>query len=313
MQLGQVFSDYSRLLSLPAPSTGAIAQLLTRIQTGIKRGGFVDIHNSAQQDLQLQAIQKVLIFSLNSGTGTALKKWHAVFFKPQSQAKARAVADDMEEGLPFFDIRQKVIGSQESLGRAEVLVKSPAEVQEQKFNFLKCGEFAPLLGEVTLPFSLIVSGKPGSGKTTFFMQLIRHICISYPSQRVLFVSNEEGFSPSMAAKLKRFNFGNVRNLAITEDLPRSIDYDFVFVDSVNSLRLDLPQFKALIAKQNARGGAFLAIMQATKQGRFKGASEFEHYPSISLGASGGVIENIKNRFGGAGEFVAYKTLKPTKR
>lgn len=306
----KLVANYRALLARPVNSS-ALSTLLNYLQEGIMAGAFDSLPRSEKS--QIEAMQKALVFALNSGGGSSLLKWHAVFFRGISTRNMRSnlrkpVANSVSNRK--FDISKKLPPETRltpSLsGGQEIKFKTPQSVQAQHFDYFKTGAFANLLGKVCLPFSLIISGKPGSGKTTFFMQLIRHTCLSYPQEEVLFVSNEEGFSPSMAEKLKRFDFGGVHNLAITEELPRSLKkYRFVFVDSVNSLRMDLERFKRVIAEQDARGGAFLAIMQATKQGRYKGASEFEHYPSISLSASEGVIENVKNRFGGAGEYRSY--------
>lgn len=309
--VAKILADYERLLAKPITDPSAEARLLAYLQQAIVAGVFA----RAEQNLKLriEAMQKALVFALNSGGGASLLKWHAVFFRdlsPNSATKIKATPQKTTSNRKF-DISKKLPAEQrkqsgDSLA-GDITYKTPQSVQSQHFDYFKTGAFANLLGKVCLPFSLIISGKPGSGKTTFFMQLIRHTCLNYPQDEVLFVSNEEGFSPSMAEKLKRFDFSQIHNLAITEELPRSLKkYRFVFVDSVNSLRMDLEKFKQIIAEQDARGGAFLAIMQATKQGRYKGASEFEHYPSISLSADAGVIENVKNRFGGSGEYCSYR-------
>lgn len=110
-----------------------------------------------------------------------------------------------------------------------VLIKSAKSIAEQEYNFFKAGDFGEVFGEVAVPFSLMVSGVPGSGKTSFLLQLIKHVSKTYARHRLLFVSNEERFNPSLGTKLKRFDMLNCDNLDIAENLPSNLnDYDFIF-------------------------------------------------------------------------------------
>jgi hypothetical protein len=65
------------------------------------------------------------------------------------------------------------------------------------------------------------------------------------------------------------------NLYVTSELPQGLSfYDFIFLDSVNSLNLTPENLKALKAVNPTK--SFVFIFQTTKEGKFRGANTFQH-------------------------------------
>lgn len=190
--------------------------------------------------------------------------------------------------------------------RHGVKIRSAKSIAQQEYNFFKAGDFSKVFGEVAVPFSLMVSGVPGSGKTSFLLQLIKHVSKTYARHRLLFVSNEERFNPSLGTKLKRFDMLDCDNLDIADSLPSDLtDYDFIFLDSVQSLRLSVEDFKQQINQLTSAGICLFFVFQATKSGSFRGSLEYEHEVDISLKVEGGRATVVKNRFGGSGYYKIF--------
>jgi hypothetical protein len=81
-------------------------------------------------------------------------------------------------------------------------------------------------------------------------------------------------SPTLALKLKELNAAN-NNLDIAGTIPDDLSgYDFVFLDSVTSLKLSPDDLKKLEEKNPKIG--FVYVFQVTKAGKARGTNEFMH-------------------------------------
>lgn len=300
------------------PSLSAQKEFLRSLQLAIRQGRLTSANANR---VLIDKMQKVLVFSINSG-GNSFNHWKRHWISSKNYAPKRGVRysgsqwhystlpnPGLHQELPLVYDQGLAHKQSQGLVATRAQIKTPRDIVEQKFNFFKTGNFTDLLGEVTIPFSLMVSGEPGSGKTSFFLQLIKHVSEQYPSQKVLFISNEERFNPSMCGKLKRFALVHQSNIDIADALPNSqlLGYDFVFFDSVQSLKVSIDEFQRLIKDITHRGAVVFFVFQATKSGRFRGSLEYEHEVDISLQAKKGLISVIKNRFGGSGFYEAYNS------
>lgn len=304
------FNKYhSRFLSLGEyPSKAEQYALLHQIQQAIKNG---DINAKNCDSHKLMLIQKILVFSLNSG-GTGFKSWKQHFWGERLNLKKPKRRKSDLSGL-VYDIsqKQKAAAKTQPKNNAEpidrnAIIKKPKDIAMQEYNFFNTGKFSDLLGTTTLPFSLMITGVPGSGKTTFFLQLIKHTSNNYPNKKILFISNEERFNPSMGAKLKRFNMIENENIDIADRIPPDLyNYSFIFFDSVQSLRLSVDEFKQKIEDLMKSGICLFFVFQATKSGQFRGSLEYEHEVDISLKAKAGQVSVEKNRFGGSGKYTVF--------
>lgn len=239
----------------------------------------------------------------------------AVVLKPNTEV--RCMVYDISEKAKDFKAEAKTntitnVTTNSTTKRAKpsnrqgAKIRSAKSIAQQEYNFFKAGDFSKVFGEVAVPFSLMVSGVPGSGKTSFLLQLIKHVSKTYARHRLLFVSNEERFNPSLGTKLKRFDMLDCDNLDIADSLPSHLnDYDFIFLDSVQSLRLSVEDFKQQINQLTSAGICLFFVFQATKSGSFRGSLEYEHEVDISLKVEGGRATVVKNRFGGSGYYQIF--------
>lgn len=154
------------------------------------------------------------------------------------------------------------------------------------------GKWKTLLGDPAKGFSMMVFGNPGQGKSTFALGLARDLA---SAGKVLFVSAEEHGSYTLQDKLSRVG-GGVQNLHFAGKLgevPLS-DYQYLFVDSVQVAGLSLEAFRAM--KRDYPRLSIILIMQATKEGNFKGNQEWGHEVDTIVQVEEGKATTTKNRF-----------------
>ncbi len=134
------------------------------------------------------------------------------------------------------------------------------------------GKWRELIGDPSTTFTAMVFGKPKMGKSYLCVEFAGYLARNHG--RVLFVAKEEGLDMTLQEKL---NDKNVKhpNLFVASVLPESlVEYDFVFLDSVNRLGLtpeDLQRLKAFNSTKS-----FVFVFQSTKQGNFRGDNSFQH-------------------------------------
>ena len=173
----------------------------------------------------------------------------------------------------------KAVGSQQFLGS----VFSP-------LNF--SGKWIKLIGQPSEPFKLMIYGKAGSGKSTLALQFAKYIASSQ-NKKVLYVAHEEGFSYTLQEKMRRLNLAD-KNLSIIDTLPNNFNgYDYVFIDSINSLGLEAEDLRKM-----SKDKSYVYIFQSTKDGNFRGSQEFEHDVDTSILVENMIAVARKNRFGG---------------
>ena len=103
--------------------------------------------------------------------------------------------------------------------------------------------------------------------------------------------SQEGASLSLKNKVTHFTVDNIylgdaMNLSSLQYLLTNSSYKFVVIDSVNHMSITPKELRKLRALHPTK--AFICILQATKEGNFKGSNEFEHDVDISI-----KIENRK--------------------
>lgn len=157
------------------------------------------------------------------------------------------------------------------------------------------GKFKELMGEPGKGFDVMIYGKPGNGKSTFALQLAEYIGERYAD--VLYVSSEQYDTASLKQNIA-MNGIDTDYIFWTDALNRKdvSKYDFVVIDSINNLDLDIEAFKDL--KNKNRNTSFILIFQVTKDGNFKGSQEWEHEVDMVVHVEKGVAEIEKNRFQG---------------
>ncbi len=173
------------------------------------------------------------------------------------------------------------------------------------FNILKMsGEYADVLGEeIELPFVLIAYGKGGSGKSTYSIGLAKYFSMQ-KGKKVLYIAEEEKVSKKLLDKFDRLKARN-SNLYVAQELDEKIikDFDIVVLDSATSMMLQAEYLQKL--KDNNPGTSFIVVLQALKDGQFRGTNMWEHICDIKQRVEDGNVINEKNRFGAYGKLRVY--------
>jgi predicted ATP-dependent serine protease len=186
-------------------------------------------------------------------------------------------------------------------------VISSTELQKMNFTLFGFdGEWQNHLGKVMIPFSMMVHGKPGSGKSTYCIKMANH-CAANMGKNVLYVGNEEGFGPTMKEKFDRLNAYH-DNLHLTGEMPDEIDknYDIIFLDSVHTLGIGPEEMDELIETLHDQKTAIVFIFHSTKDGTYRGATTNEHLIDISTKIESGLASTPKNRYGGTQKMYVFE-------
>lgn len=165
------------------------------------------------------------------------------------------------------------------------------------------GKWEHMFGKPSPNFSMMLTGAPSSGKTTLLLEFAYYLAVNFG--KVIYISTEEFGSKTLQDKLKLVvknldkNGGDNKffvpdQLYFSKGMADLTDYDFVIIDSVSDVYLDIENYKELsdIYPQKA----FILVLQYTKAGQFRGTKEWEHEVDIYSEISGGVVSTIKNRF-----------------
>jgi hypothetical protein len=131
---------------------------------------------------------------------------------------------------------------------------------------------------------IMVWGSPGSGKTVKLLKFAKYLASI--GLKVLYVANEEWLRSTFTEKIVQFDIRH-NNLSFAQHLPENIaQYDAVFLDSVQSLGMDLEAYRHFRANHctDADGKPnklTVAIIQSTKDGDFRGGKDWEHEMDIA--------------------------------
>jgi predicted ATP-dependent serine protease len=150
-----------------------------------------------------------------------------------------------------------------------------AQFQYPKYDFV--GRWRDFFGEPSINCHYMIYGLPKSGKSTFCMHFAKYLADNHGS--VLYVASEEGFSQTLKNKMTNFglqsdnmSFSNFREATpIMEVAP---DYDFIFIDSVNFIKISPEEIREM--KHKNKRLSLITIQQATKDGEFRGSQEYAH-------------------------------------
>lgn len=140
------------------------------------------------------------------------------------------------------------------------------------------GKWADFIGQPSKNFHAMIYGRPKQGKSILSVQFAQYLSMY---GRVLYVASEEGFSVTLQNKIKEFamdnpnlDFANFRTYEQIREALHVRKYSFVFIDSVNFIKITPEDIEDL--KADNKNTAFITIQQATKNGNFRGSQEFAH-------------------------------------
>lgn len=140
------------------------------------------------------------------------------------------------------------------------------------------GKWLALIGDPCPGFSAMIFGKPKYGKSTLALDLAGYLAREHG--HVLYVAKEEGLDATLQAKIRELQVNHPR-LTVTGELPQDLGYfDFIFLDSANTLRLSPDAIQAL--KRANPGKSFIPILQTTKTGAFRGDNRHPHNVDVVI-------------------------------
>lgn len=179
-------------------------------------------------------------------------------------------------------------------------------------------KFEILFGHPAKNFSMMLFGQPGSGKTYFALNFAYYLT---KFGKVLYVSSEEFGSVTLQDKLKDIIKEYGENSKLSSDnldkedikIPDNLyfakgmtdleGYDFIFIDSVNDMDLDIMDYKEV--RDIYSDSAFISILQSTKEESYRGGKDWEHEMDIAGEIVEGVVDVYKNRYVETTELNSY--------
>lgn len=189
-------------------------------------------------------------------------------------------ANVMNEILTFRQRQQENINDEEHEGPQSSGIMSSNELINHtytKYNF--SGKWNDFVGQPSKNFHAMIYGRPKQGKSILAVQFAQYLSENFG--RVLYIASEEGFSVTLQKKVAEFaqdnpnlDFANYRNFDQIKEALHVRKYQFVFIDSVNFIKITPEDVEDLKAQN--KGTAFITIQQATKNGNFRGSQEFAH-------------------------------------
>ena len=142
-----------------------------------------------------------------------------------------------------------------------------------KMKFSKLGfkdKWLRFIGNPSSHFNMMIFGRPKFGKSILAVDFAGYLAHYHGS--VLYVAKEEGIDEELKQKLKSVAHPDLDTIG---DLPKDLSpWDFVFLDSVNKMRLTPQDLEGL--KERYPNKSFVSIFQTTKDGKFRGSQEFMH-------------------------------------
>jgi hypothetical protein len=195
-------------------------------------------------------------------------------------------------------VKPSNIGASNVPNTSKIVAITGDELANMKFDTLNfTGKFLELIGKPEKRFSGIIWGLPKGGKSNLSIRFADYLQEYFGN--VLYVAAEEGKSVSMQDKIKsiggsKLNIIQTRNRDEIKEYIKSSSYDFVFIDSINVAGIDNEFLESI--KQENPNKSFVAIVQATKGGNFKGDQSLEHNCDFVIKVVNGVAYH-KGRFG----------------
>lgn len=227
-------------------------------------------------------IQKAVLSAFNSMSNAK----HFVL-KPTTVKRLKGVIEKYENAYEDIDTSylktKKKPMDLSGLNENQTIVSEPVA---QPVNIMKSTDFMNLkfntlgfkdkwlkfIGDPAPGFTAMVFGMPKFGKSYLCVDFAGYLARNHG--KVLYVAKEEKLDKTLQDKLKDKNVAH-ENLTVADAVPNDLStYDFIFLDSINKLRLSPEDLENL--KAGNKGKSFIYVFQATKGGQFKGNNEFQH-------------------------------------
>jgi predicted ATP-dependent serine protease len=207
--------------------------------------------------------------------------------------KRQAIQDIMQSAQQLRQQQQNE--STEMGGDAGDGIMSASDLMNFKYNKYDFGgKWGDFVGQPSINFHAMVYGRPKQGKSILSVQWAKYLSENFG--KVLYVASEEGFSVTLQKKVMEFamdnpnlDFANFRDFEQIKNAVNRGGYRFVFIDSVNYIRIT-PEDVEDIKAENPQT-AFITIQQATKNGNFRGSQEFAHNCDMVIRVEAGMASH----------------------
>jgi len=168
------------------------------------------------------------------------------------------------------------------------------------------GQYLYLMGDPAKDFYMLLSGMPGNGKSTFAIKFSQYYQDNHG--KVLYLAAEQsGYNKPLQNLLKEnsatFDINIEPTNKVTDIVEFCKGYDLVVIDSINNLRIQ-PDDLSRIKKELPNLG-IVAIMQSTKDGKFKGSQEFLHDSDIHIVCEKPHAKQKKSRYAPPSEIMVF--------
>lgn len=228
--------------------------------------------------------------------------------------KRRAIQEILQSSA---QLRQQQEAGNTEMGDTNDGIMSASDLMNFKYNkydfFGKWGDF---VGQPSINFHAMIYGRPKQGKSILSVQWAKYLSENFG--KVLYVASEEGFSVTLQKKVMEFamdnpnlDFANFRDFEQIKNAVNRGGYRFVFIDSVNYIRIT-PEDVEDIKAENPQT-AFITIQQATKNGNFRGSQEFAHNCDMVIRVEAGMASH-QGRFQEPTEMAVFEDAeKPAEK
>lgn len=247
--------------------------------------------NLARSDKQ----DKVKMKKLAEKIGNALKegyiKQNDMYYKEVRRAFGKLNSGEIKLNADELAGLSEICSCGKTLAGVEIDAETLQNTQIETLGFE--GIWKDFLGDVAKPFSMVIFGLPKTGKT--YLSLMFADYLSRNFGKVLYVSAEEFGSPTLVRKVQDLDLH--KDIVFRASCPDDVSqYDFVFVDSVNRANIEVE--KAEKMKNQNSNTSFIWLLQATKEGNFRGSQEWTHNADIIVKVDENNTATAQGRYGG---------------
>lgn len=187
------------------------------------------------------------------------------------------------------------------------------DFEAMEFEEIKLSaKFEKLLGDIELSGLWIIYGPSGHGKTTFALQLAKELARQVP---VVLNSLEEGARKSLKLAIRRVGMMPVKNsfhVLNREPIPelkirlkKQRSPKVIIIDSIQYTGMSKKDIIALQEEFPNKLFIFMSHAQGkSPQGRV--AEWLKYHADVALSVYGYVVEPVKNRFEGKGQYIVWR-------
>lgn len=248
---------------------GRLEKFIDQLQQAIRKGKIGKGSPVADEIIEMQDFAVGVFNRMSASTlvavPTALLKRLKQVVSKHTQAKK-----DWKENKPRSSAKDKGLSGL-SLPNGKIMCSTDFT----KLDFETLGFKNPWLGLIGDPcagFTCMIFGLPKMGKSYLAVDFAGYLCRNHGP--VLYVAREEKLDATLQKKLREKEVTHP-DLFVSDHLPGDLTaYKFVFLDSVNKLRLTPQQLEKL--NTDNPNTSFIYIFQTRKDGRFRGANQFQH-------------------------------------